>query len=489
MLDPEDPGAPAPGRELLDFERLLAELSAGFINLPAARVDAAITDALRRIAELLGVDRSQLIGFAASGDEVSVTHSGAVHGVPAVTPKTVTTAYPWVIANLKAGRAAVTPRVEDLPPEAAVDKASFQRIGVRSNLTMPMRVGGLVVGAIAFGCLRRSRDWPEDLVARIRVLADVFANALAHKRTQEALDAAMAFERVVSSILAELLTAGRAERDRVIEAGLRDMARVFGAERATLWERVGDTTEFVKAHGWLAAGVPVPPDSVGAAATPWLSGELARGAVVRFASHADLPPGAASDLVGLQSLHIRAAVAVPLAVSGAVVGALAFATSREDRAWPDELVTRAGLFGEVLASVLARDAAERREQEAQAQAAHAARVGTMGVVAASLVHELTQPLAASLANAEIAAELLATQSPDLAEVRAAVSDIVADDRRAGARWSGPTSTSARWSTRCCVSSAATLQARGSPSRATWRGAYRRSWATASSSSRCCLTWS
>jgi len=55
----------------------------------------------------------------------------------------------------------------------------------------------------------------------------------------------------------------------------------------------------------------------------------------------------------------------------------------------------------------------------------------MGMLAASLVHELTQPLAASLANAESAAELLDAASPDLKELRAAVADIVADDRRVG----------------------------------------------------------
>ena len=123
---------------------------------------------------------------------------------------------------------------------------------------------------------------------------------------------------------------------------------------------------------------------------------------------------------------------VPFAVSGAVVGALAFADVREDRAWPDALIPRVRLVGEVFASLLARQDAERREQEAQAQAAHAVRVGTMGVFAASLVHELTQPLAASLANAESAAELAAARKPDLAELRATIGDIVADDRRAGA---------------------------------------------------------
>jgi FixJ family two-component response regulator/signal transduction histidine kinase len=150
---------------------------------------------------------------------------------------------------------------------------------------------------------------------------------------------------------------------------------------------------------------------------------------VRFARLDELTGEAAADLPGLRTLHIRAALVVPLSVGGAVVGALAFAASTTDRDWPDALVPRVRLVGEMFASVLARRSAEARESEAQAQAAHAARVGTMGVLAASLVHELTQPLAASLANAETAAELLATPVPDIAELRATVGDIVADGRR------------------------------------------------------------
>jgi FixJ family two-component response regulator/signal transduction histidine kinase len=381
---------------------------------------------------LLDVDRSQLIQFSARAGASDITHSWAVEGVARVPPKSVGDLYPWVLRRLRAGQAVVMPHVDDLPPEAAVDQVSFRRAGVQSNLTVPMAVGGKTGGCIALGCLRRARDWPDALVERVRALADAFANALAHKRAQEALDAALRFERAASRVLGELLTIPPAAVDRVMEAGLGEMARVFGAERATLWRRVDGKAQFVKTHRWLAAGASTPPDIVGAAVTPWASTELVCGNVVRFASLGELPPEAAADLPGLRFLGIRAAVNVPLSESGVVVGALAFATSREDREWPDALVPRIRLFGEVLVSVLARQAAERREREAQAQAAHAVRVGTMGVFAASLVHELTQPLAASLANAESAAELAAARNPDLDELRATIGDIVADDRRAGA---------------------------------------------------------
>jgi signal transduction histidine kinase len=233
-------------------------------------------------------------------------------------------------------------------------------------------------------------------------------------------------------VLAALLTAQRpADKGGVIEAGLREMALILGAERATLWERVGNDAEFRKTHRWLAPGVPVPPVRSGAMATPWISARIVARSVVRFASLAELPPEAATDLPGLRELGVRSLVIVPLTVSGAVVRALAFATVHQERDWPEALVPRITLFGEVLASVLAHDEAQAREQEARAQAAHATRVGAMGTFAASLAHELTQPLAASLANAETGVRLLDAPEPDLDELRATLGDIVADERRAG----------------------------------------------------------
>jgi two-component system sensor kinase FixL len=55
----------------------------------------------------------------------------------------------------------------------------------------------------------------------------------------------------------------------------------------------------------------------------------------------------------------------------------------------------------------------------------------MGQLAAAVTHELNQPLAAILNNAEAIQSLLAESSPDLDEVKAAVADIIEDNTRAG----------------------------------------------------------
>jgi len=79
----------------------------------------------------------------------------------------------------------------------------------------------------------------------------------------------------------------------------------------------------------------------------------------------------------------------------------------------------------------------RRSAEAAAAAgrlelAHLSRVAQIGELSGTLAHELNQPLAAILANAEAGERLMAQTPPDVAEVRAILADIVEDDRRAAA---------------------------------------------------------
>jgi two-component system, LuxR family, sensor kinase FixL len=72
---------------------------------------------------------------------------------------------------------------------------------------------------------------------------------------------------------------------------------------------------------------------------------------------------------------------------------------------------------------------ELREQ--RAELAHVARISTMGELAASLAHELNQPLTAILSNAQAALRFMTSKPADLEEVREILHDIVKDNSRAG----------------------------------------------------------
>jgi C4-dicarboxylate-specific signal transduction histidine kinase len=77
-----------------------------------------------------------------------------------------------------------------------------------------------------------------------------------------------------------------------------------------------------------------------------------------------------------------------------------------------------------------RKRAEEKLQQAQADLAHVSRITTMGELTASLAHEVNQPLAAAVTNANTCLRWLNRDSPDVEEARAAALRIVRDGTRA-----------------------------------------------------------
>jgi C4-dicarboxylate-specific signal transduction histidine kinase len=90
-----------------------------------------------------------------------------------------------------------------------------------------------------------------------------------------------------------------------------------------------------------------------------------------------------------------------------------------------------GTGNDVTASVRA-DQAEAELRQAQAELVHVARVTTLGELAASISHEVNQPIAAALTNAQAALRWLRFDPPELEEIRQALGRIVRDAERAGA---------------------------------------------------------
>jgi signal transduction histidine kinase len=87
----------------------------------------------------------------------------------------------------------------------------------------------------------------------------------------------------------------------------------------------------------------------------------------------------------------------------------------------------------ILGMLVERRRRHRMEGEASgqlAQIAHMNRRSTAGELCASITHELNQPLAAILSNAEAAEHMVSSAYPDLGEVRAVITDIIRDNNRA-----------------------------------------------------------
>jgi signal transduction histidine kinase len=100
---------------------------------------------------------------------------------------------------------------------------------------------------------------------------------------------------------------------------------------------------------------------------------------------------------------------------------------RIDYTSKNEIGQLTAAFNDMLSELAA---AREREQSEQSELARVARLTSMGVLTASIAHEINQPLAAIVANSNAAQRWLANAHPNLDEARTALNDIVSDGHRA-----------------------------------------------------------
>jgi C4-dicarboxylate-specific signal transduction histidine kinase len=175
--------------EFLTFERLLAELSSRFANVSGDQLETEIESALKQLLQFLDFDRGNFGEFTADG-WVTVLCSVAIDRVERYPPGPAPAFLSWYFGQLRAGSILRVRSLDDLPPEAIGEIEYYRRSGIHSSLGIPLRVSGRTVCLINFSAFRPTRDWPDDLVARLKIIGEVMAQALVRKRSEAALQAA-----------------------------------------------------------------------------------------------------------------------------------------------------------------------------------------------------------------------------------------------------------------------------------------------------------
>jgi len=354
---------PDPGDERLRFERLIADLSARFVNLPAGDVGAHIEGALRSITEFLDMDRGFLIEVREGSDELPVTWR-FVGNLPLLGHRFAVHQYPWYSGKIRAGETVVLSRLpDDLPRDAHEARHTFVELNIKTSVTVPVKIGGVVLGAICFCSHRASRDWPDELVQRLVVVGEIVASALERKRLDEQLSQRLEFEALLTEVSSSLTHVPAERVDAAIEAGLSRLATFLGVDRASLYEFSPDGKEASLTHFFAAPSDLGPPAPSLVDVVPHGMPALRRGEPVRIARVDALP----AEREALDASGVGAALVIPVRANHVLVCALSLAMSRPGREWPEAMVPRLRLIAETFANAVARKRADQRLGQALAE--------------------------------------------------------------------------------------------------------------------------
>ncbi len=304
-------------------------------------------------------------------------------GPPLPEPMDAEEYFPWSRKQMEAGNIIAVASMAELPPEAARDVQSYNYFGIKSTCVLPLATGdGSSLGALGFNCLQAERTWPEAIVKRLQLVAQIFTNALARERAERKLVQSEQRLRLITNALPVLIS--------YVGADLRYR---FNNEAYRAWfgvgpeEALGRTIREVAGEGFFHS------------ARPYLERALS-GEHVRCALD--------GVMAGGRPLSVEVIYVPDVGERGVV----------------------RGLYVMVL-DVTERNLAQQESKRLQDELFHAGRVSTMGELAGTLAHEINQPLSAIMSNAQAARRYLAAPTPDVDEVQEILSDIVKEDARAG----------------------------------------------------------
>ncbi len=169
----------------MDFEKLLADLSANFIRASVEEIDNEIERWLRQIVLAMEVDRGIVAQLDPADGTLYITHQSARNGTSTPflgTRVNSTQSFPWLAAKVLAGEMVVFSRLEELPPEASKDVATARLHGIKAHVTIPLKINGAVVGSMSFTSWDSEKAWAQKDLQRLKLIAEMLGNALERKR-------------------------------------------------------------------------------------------------------------------------------------------------------------------------------------------------------------------------------------------------------------------------------------------------------------------
>jgi PAS domain S-box-containing protein len=212
------------------FERLISELSSYFIDLPAEKIDAEIEQALTRLVNYLAVDRVNIFEFTIDKTELALVYSSAAtRDMSVATQRYSTNELPWYTKKLLNNEPIVITSVNQLLDATDEDTAFLRRLGIQSNVAIPLEAEGSVLGCLSFVTVYEDRIWPSRLVDQLKMVGQVFANALMRKRSDEALvRSEMLKGAILTSISSGLAVLN--QRGEIVAVNFRwkEFSRIYG---------------------------------------------------------------------------------------------------------------------------------------------------------------------------------------------------------------------------------------------------------------------
>jgi signal transduction histidine kinase/CheY-like chemotaxis protein len=171
------------------LENLITTTSTTFINLDPDEIDTGIEHALQTIGEFIGADHGYILLLC--DDATSVDNDGyewCAEGVGSQIEKLrglQIEDFPLLEQRIRKLENLHIPSVSGLPLAVKADNGLLELLRIESLIVVPMVSGKAVIGLLGFDWVSQGKSWTDETVALIKIVGEIFINALQRKRAEQ----------------------------------------------------------------------------------------------------------------------------------------------------------------------------------------------------------------------------------------------------------------------------------------------------------------
>lgn len=376
---------------LSDFELLISKISTNFINLQANEVDVGIEIALSIIGDFVKVDRSYVFQFHDNGKKMDNTHEWCAYGVePQIhnLKNLDTDIFPWWMDKLNQNEVINISNVNQLPEVASAEKEILQAQSILSLIVVPMYNRGKLIGYLGFDCLKEEKKWQPESIKLLRMVGEIFSNALEHKKSVEILEYRIRFEKIIKNISRRFINIKPKEMDTEIELTLMIICLFLEVDAGFVFTK-NNHLPWVKTHHWIW-------DSLNLGKTGFKENYATQlinqcldshsTGIINVSNIHEMTVDFPLDPVLIKESEIKSFIIVPLIYDEAQFGRLAFFSIKAIKTWWEEDITLLKTIGDIFVNALFRRKAEEDLQKIKDNLLRAQEIAHFGSWEWDLTH-------------------------------------------------------------------------------------------------------
>lgn len=356
----------------LQLRSLISNIATRFINLPFHQIDDAISTSLKNLGEINDIDRAVINVMVNEGYKPQYYWLSDETNIPNPPPQS---ANPFTkgtkeYKQLTSKGYVYYTQSDHTTPEDPHFKLFIEKTSIKSALVFPLESKGEIIGYITLSSIRKPALWDDDIIALLRITAQVIASALERKNTEALLNFTLQFENIITIISANFISIAPKDINNEISTSLKYVSEFLEIDQGYVFMANSTGRRFKLSQYWIEGDQKPDPTMLAMVEDKkfvWVYRQIKKYGYFTYSSSNPLPDSASELHEILKNSGIKSCIGIPIMSKGNFRGLLIFASFRRERFWQNEAIPLLRILSQIVANALDRkqneeEIAETREQ-------------------------------------------------------------------------------------------------------------------------------